>query len=81
MLMGTDKEKQTMERCGKCENCQRVESVKRLAGRALAHADVIRRRKNPGYTVGEDVRLVWNRALEENPCTAPIGDGITGPEA
>lgn len=56
------------QRCGKCPACLRVAEVKAQAMKALAQADIKRANNQPGYTVGEDVRLIWNRTLEENPC-------------
>jgi len=51
-----------MTRCGKCGNCLTVELVKQRGLYTLA--------SEPGVEIGEDVRLIWNRTLEENPCTA-----------
>ena len=53
-------------RCGVCPACRLVELVRAQALKALASAEVYRDR----YTlpIGEDVRLVWNTTLKENPC-------------
>lgn len=47
-------------RCGKCQACKRVEEVQQQALRAL--------NSRWSSNTGEDVRLIWNRTLEENPC-------------
>lgn len=56
-------------RCGKCPQCQRVAEVKTQAFRALAQADVRRANSLPAHPVGDDVRLIWNQTLAENPCS------------
>lgn len=56
------------DRCGLCGACKRVEVVKQQAMKAFAQADVKRFSSGVPYSVGEDVRLIWNITLEENPC-------------
>lgn len=60
-----------MKRCGVCENCKRVAEVQRSATKAIVSADIQRVTRGRHVSVGEDVRLIWNRTLEENPCTNP----------
>jgi len=57
------------KRCGKCLNCRQVLACRTLIWKALADADVRRIRGEHGYSVGEDVRLIWNQALRDYPCT------------
>ncbi len=52
------------KRCGKCAACLTVEKVKRQSLTALSHAY----HQSVAMPIGEDIRLIWNRALEENPC-------------
>jgi hypothetical protein len=66
-----------MRRCGNCSACKRVEATKASCQRALAGADVRRANGDPTYSVGEDVRIVWNDMLAANPCEAPVEDRET----
>jgi hypothetical protein len=50
-------------RCLKCDNCLHVASVQAQALKALSQAQIKQQ------SIGEDVRLIWNRTLEEYPCT------------
>jgi len=50
-------------RCNECQACREVNRMREQALRVLAHASVYGR-----TGCGEDVRLVWNRTLAENPC-------------
>lgn len=56
-------------RCGKCPACRQVKKVRDQANRALAQATVNYVQGLDPREVGEDVRLIWNRTLEENPCS------------
>jgi len=55
-------------RCGLCLPCLQVATVQQQALKALAQADVKRASSGVAYSVGEDIRLIWNTLLEENPC-------------
>ena len=48
------------ERCWKCDNCLAVARVKDTCLRALTRQGM-----------GEDVRIVWNSALQDFPCQNP----------
>lgn len=53
-------------RCGVCGACQRVEDVRKQAIGALSRSLI--QISKAAVPIGEDVRLIWNRTLEENPC-------------
>lgn len=54
-----------MKRCGKCENCQKLERVRR---RVLACC-------NPPFShADQGVVDVWNDQLARLPCLRPVGD-------
>ena len=54
-------------RCGKCAACIRVARVRKQALHALSWETGCNR--TPTSTpIGEDVRLIWNTILKENPC-------------
>jgi hypothetical protein len=48
------------QRCGQCDNCRKIERVKHSCLRASLHGKG-----------GDDVRIVWNDALRDFPCSAP----------
>ena len=51
-------------RCGVCPACRTVELVRVHAIKALASGDIDPSRR----PLGEDVRLIWNTTLKDNPC-------------
>jgi hypothetical protein len=55
--------KMEAKRCGTCVNCLTVARVKQSLLETMAQA-----RTKGQVGIGEDVRLIWNTTLAENPC-------------
>jgi len=49
------------ERCGKCENCLKVEKVKQHVLAIASH---------PTQHVDDDIVKIWNDSLKDWPCLA-----------
>ena len=60
------------KRCGRCDNCVRVTKCQNEMIYALADS------RTRGRSIGEDIRLIWNRTLEKNPCTDVMYDSTNG---
>lgn len=54
----------TKDRCGRCENCVKLERVK---------ASVLKCSAPAGPGIGDAARIVWNDMLKALPCLRPQG--------